>query len=406
LPEKVVVVGASLAGLRAAQTLRKQGHEGELVVVGAEPEMPYTRPPLSKELLAGAQEAPDVVLPLMKCEADWRLGVAATALDAGARRLTLAGGETLDYDALIVATGARPRPWPGDGVHELEGVHLLRDVGDALALREAFASGRPRVAIVGAGFIGCEVAATARGLGLEVTLVDIAPHPMTVLGPELGERCAALHREHGVDLRLGTGVEGFDADGGRVAAVALADGTRVEADVVVVALGALPNTEWLTGSGLQLGPGVRCDDRLAALGAEGVWAAGDAATWPHPLAGGDDIRIEHWTNAAEQGVHAAKNVLGADEPYAAVPYFWSDQHGVKIQAVGLASRAQHVEVLEEDGDGRFVAVGSRDGTVVFACAFGAPRRLMPYRKALADPPRLEDLRATVAADPKRLGAPA
>ena len=288
-----------------------------------------------------------------------------------------------------------------------DGVFVLRDLDDALALRAALA-GRPRLAVVGAGFVGCEVAATARKQGLDVTLIDIAPQPMTPLGPDVGARVAELHRSHGVTLRLGVGVDGFDGDGS-LQAVRLADGTRVEADVAVVALGAAPNTEWLAGSGLQIQPGVLCDATLAARGAEGVFCAGDAAAWPHPMAGGDVIRIEHWTNAAEQGAAAARNLLAAPAdrvPYAAVPYFWSDQYDIKLQAVGLAGRAQRMRLLEATPDGdKLVLGGERDGRLVAVVGFNAARRLTFYRRQLAEMPPIDDVAAAVAADPKALGAP-
>ena len=289
-----------------------------------------------------------------------------------------------------------------------DGVFVLRDLDDALALRAALGA-RPRLAVVGAGFVGCEVAATARKQGLDVTLIDVAPQPMTALGPDVGARVADLHRAHGVTLRLGTGVAGFEGDG-RLEAVALSDGTRVEADVAVVALGAMPNTEWLAGSGLELQPGVVCDAALAARGADGVFCAGDAAAWPHPMAGGDVIRIEHWTNAAEQGAAAARNLLAAPgerTPYAAVPYFWSDQYDVKLQAVGLAGRAERMRPLEATPEGdKLVLGGERDGRLVAVVGFNAARRLAFYRRRLAEMPPIDDVVAAVAADPKALGAPA
>ena len=251
---RLVIVGASLAGLRAAQAARKAGFDGELVMVGEERHRPYTRPPLSKELLAGEHTVDRVQLPCDELGIEWRLGVPAAILDRGRRRVILKDGDEVGYDRLILATGSRARRWPGPGA-ELEGVHTLRDVDDALALRAAFDS-RPRVAIVGAGFIGCEVAQTARKEGLDVALIDIAATPMLPLGPELGRWCAELHRDRGVDLRLGTGVAGLIGDG-RVEAVELSGGERVTADVVVVGLGALPNTEWLAGSGLAAESGSR-----------------------------------------------------------------------------------------------------------------------------------------------------
>src|SRR4051812_6668547 len=295
LTDPIVIVGASLAGLRAAQAIRRAGHDGDVVVVGEEEHLPYTRPPLSKELLAGDQEVEQTALPGRDLDVTWRLGERATGLDPARHELTLASGEALRYGKLLIASGARPRHWPGEDPLELEGVHMLRNLEDALALRAAFEAGSPRLAVVGAGFIGCEVAATARKRGLEVTVVDVAPHPMPALGPEVGERCAALHREHGVDLRLGVGVDGFVGNG-RIEAIRLADGSQVECDLAVVALGAIPNTDWLIESGLELQPGVVCDATLAARDAQDVFAAGDAAAWPHPMADGGTIRIDHWTN--------------------------------------------------------------------------------------------------------------
>ena len=218
----------------------------------------------------------------------------------------LADGDELPYDRLILATGSRARRWPGPG-GELEGVHVLRSLDDAIALRAALER-RPRVVVVGAGFIGCEVAQTARKQGLDVTLIDIAPTPMLPLGPQLGEWCAALHRDHGVDVRLRTGVAALHG-AGRIEAVELTDGTRVGADLVVVGMGAQPNTEWLADSGLQLTPGLECDATLTAVGDPDILGAGDIVSWPHPLAGGEAIRIEHWTVAAEQGQQAGRNVL-------------------------------------------------------------------------------------------------
>jgi 3-phenylpropionate/trans-cinnamate dioxygenase ferredoxin reductase subunit len=404
---RLVIVGASLAGLRAAQAARTAGYDRDLVVVGEERHLPYTRPPLSKELLAGEHSVDRVRLPCDTLDVQWRLAVSAASLDRQRRRVVLSDGDEVAYDRLIVATGSRARPWPGPGA-ELEGVHVLRNLEDALALRSAF-DDQPRVAIVGAGFIGCEVAQTARKLGLDVTLIDIAATPMLPLGPELGKWCAELHRDHGVDLRLGTGVAALLGDG-RVEAVQLADGARVAADVVVVGLGAAPNTEWLAGSGLQLDPGLVCDAALTAAGDPDIIGAGDIVTWPHPMADGQAIRIEHWTVAAEQGRLAGRNVLASPDerkPYDAPPYFWSDQYDAKIQSLGLPGRAQRLELLESSPDRwRLVYGGERDGHLVGVIAINAARRLGSYRQALADPPMFEELRERVTADPAALGAPA
>jgi NADPH-dependent 2,4-dienoyl-CoA reductase/sulfur reductase-like enzyme len=262
--------------------------------------------------------------------------------------------------------------------------------------------------IVGAGFIGCEVAQTARKEGLEVTLIDIAPTPMLPLGPELGGWCAELHRDHGVDVRLGTGVSRLLGDG-RVEAVELMDGERIPADIVVVGLGAVPNTEWLADSGLTVDPGLQCDDTLTAIGDPDILGAGDIVAWPHPLADGDAIRIEHWTVAAEQGQLAGRNALVAPDerkPYVAPPYFWSDQYDKKIQSLGLPGRAEEIELLESTPDrSRLVYGGERDGRLVGIIAINAARRLGAYRMTLEDPPGLDELRARLADDPGALGAP-
>jgi 3-phenylpropionate/trans-cinnamate dioxygenase ferredoxin reductase subunit len=403
---RLVIVGASLAGLRAAQAARKAEFDGELVMVGEEPHRPYTRPPLSKELLAGEHTVDRVQLPCDELEAEWRLGASAARLDRGRRRVVLADGDEVEYDRLILATGSRPRRWPGVGA-DLAGVHVLRDLDDALALRAAF-DGRPRVVVVGAGFIGCEVAQTARKEGLDVTLIDVAATPMLPLGADLGAWCAELHREHGVDVRLGTGVAGLIGDG-HVEAVELTGGERVPADIVVVGLGALPNTEWLADSRLTVDPGLACDATLTAVGDPDILGAGDIVTWPHPLAGGEAIRIEHWTVAAEQGQLAGRNALLEPDqrnPYVAPPYFWSDQYHVKIQSLGLPGRADAIELLESTPDGsRLVYGAARDGRLVGIVAINAARRLGSYRLALEDPPPFEELRATLAADPGALGGP-
>src|SRR3954451_17186244 len=403
---RVVVVGASLAGLRAAQAARAAGFDGELVVVGEEVHRPYTRPPLSKEVLAGEHPVEHVNLPCDELDAQWRLGVAASGLDRARRRVVLSDGDEVPYDRLIVATGSRARRFNGPG-GDLEGVHVLRGLDDVVALRTALER-RPRLAVVGAGFIGCEVTQTARKLGVDVTLIDIAPRPLLPLGPELGAWCADLHREHGVDLRLGTGVAALLGDG-RVEAVELTDGSRVDADAVVVGLGALPNTEWLAGSGLRADLGLECDATLTAAGDPDVLGAGDIVSWPHPLADGDAIRIEHWTVAAEHGQLAGRNVLlpPADrKPYDAPPYFWTDQYDVKIQSLGLPGRGERIELLESTPDRHRRLYGAeRDGRLVGIVALNAARRLGIYRMALTDPPAIEDLRDRVASDPKALGAP-
>ena len=377
-PGHIAIIGASLAGLRTAEGLRRGGFDGRLTLVGAEPHLPYSRPPLSKQVLTGAWEPdraqlrpPDALAAL---DLDLRLGTAAHSLDIDRQVVTLADGE-LGYDQLVLATGASPRLLPDQ---PLAGVHVLRTLDDSLALRDAMAEGT-RLVIVGAGFIGAEVAAAARQRGLDVTVVEPLAAPMVRgLGLELGEVAAKMHIEQGVDLRCGVAVTGLEGED-RVSGVALGDGTVLPADVVVVGIGVVPNTAWLEGSGLTLDDGVHCDATLAAVGAEGVWAVGDVARWAHP--GYDErVRFEHWTVAAEHAQAVAENILagpGAARPHAPVPYVWSDQYGTKIQIVGRAEEDDDLDVVHGSlADRRFVAVRSRDGVVTGAVGFGSPRVLM------------------------------
>jgi NADPH-dependent 2,4-dienoyl-CoA reductase/sulfur reductase-like enzyme len=387
--DAVVVVGASLAGLRAAETLREEGYQGPLTVVGAEPHLPYDRPPLSKELLAGSVAAEDVLLrtpaDYAGLDLDLRLGTRASGLDLAGRAVVLAGGERLPFDGLVVATGASPRLLPGmPPPPSLDGLYLLRTLDDCLAIRSALEGG-PRVAVVGAGFIGSEVASTCRARGLDVTVIEAAPVPLVrAVGPVMGEALAGLHRRHGTRLLVGVGVAGFEGTD-RVERVVLADGSSVEADVVVVGVGVAPEVGWLAGSGLALDDGVLCDATCEA--APGVVAAGDVARWDNPLFG--SMRVEHWTNAAEQGVAAARTLLAraagaTPEPYAPVPYVWSDQYGLKIQYVGDSRPDDEVAVVDGSlDDWRFVAVYGRAGRVVAALAVGRPRLLMACRALIA-----------------------
>jgi len=380
---RLVIVGASLAGLRAAQAARATGFDGGLVVVGREPHLPYNRPPLSKEFLYGTHSAEQCAFPVGSLDVDWRLGVGAVALDRAARELRLGDGEALSYQRLIIATGCRARQWQGPGA-ELGGVHTLRDLDDARELQAALAPGR-RLAIIGAGFIGCEVAASARRRGVEVTLVDIAPHPLIPLGPRLGERWAALHRAHGVDLRLGVGIEAIHGSGS-VELVELSGGERVEVDAVLLALGSELNNEWLSDSGLELNPAVVTDPTLTTISDPDILAAGDIAACPVPLAGGEPMRIEHWTTAAEHGRLAGRNALldpDEREAHTMPPYFWSDQYDLKIQVIGCPTIADEIEIVEQDGE-RFVAEYTRGGELVAAVAVNSAKRLVGYRRRLAD----------------------
>jgi NADPH-dependent 2,4-dienoyl-CoA reductase/sulfur reductase-like enzyme len=367
--------------------MRRDGYDGRIVLVGAEPHLPYDRPPLSKQLLAGEWEPQELALrraPYDELELDLRLGVRATALDAAARVLTLDSGEELRFDGALLATGAVPRTLPD--TPELDGIFVLRTVDDALDLRARLA-GNPRVVVVGAGFIGSEVAATCRGRGLQVTVLEALPAPLVRgLGPVLGMVCGELHRDHDVDLRLGVGVAAIEGER-RVERVRLDDGSTVDADIVVVGVGVVPATAWLEGSGLTLDNGVVCDETL--LAAPGIVAAGDVARWPNPMFDGELMRLEHWTNAAEQGVAAARRLLvpddGVPEPYAPVPFVWSDQYDRKIQTVGHFRGDDDMEVVHGKLDERrFVAIFGRDGRLVGALGFSMPAKVMQYRKMIEE----------------------
>ncbi len=383
---RITIVGASLAGLTTAQALRSQGFDGHLTLIGDEEHEPYDRPPLSKQVLAGTRGAADLALApgpkLADLGLDLRLGRRATELDLEHREVGLLGGERVGFDAVVVATGATPRELPG--TPELDGIHLLRTLDDALAIR-ADLERHPRVVVVGAGFIGAEVASSARGLGLDVTVVEVLPVPLShALGPAMGEVCAQLHRDNGVDLRCGVAVAGFEGTE-RVEAVVLSDGSRVEADLVVIGVGVRPATDWLVGSGLDLADGVVCDPTLQAVGAPLVYAAGDVARWDHARYG-EQLRIEHWTNAADQGRAVARNLLadpGAATPFAPVPYVWSDQYKVKIQALGRCRADDVVEVvLGSVDEHRFVALYGRAGLLHGAIGFALPGKLMRFNPLL------------------------
>ena len=384
---RVTIVGGSLAGLRAAEGLRSEGFDGVIRIVSAEPYLPFDRPPLSKQVLAGTWE-PDHARfrGAEDLDAEWLLGARAASLDVATHRVTLTSGDRVDGDAVVIATGAQPRRLPpAVAPPELAGVHVLRTVGDCQALA-ADLGGGPRVAVIGAGFIGSEVAATAKGRGADVTVIEALPVPLErALGPEMGPLFGRLHEEHGVRVQLGVAVAGIEGgDDGRVARVLLADGSAVEADVVVVGIGVAPDTGWLAGSGLTVNDGVVCDARC--LAAPGVAAAGDVARWYHEGLG-HEVRVEHWTNAVEQGHAAAMALLRGEDAsaYRPVPYFWSDQHGTKIQMVGHNRPGDAVAVVEGSvEEGRFVAAYSRDGRLTAALLWNRPGRMPHWSKLLAD----------------------
>ena len=380
----VSIVGASLAGYWAAETLRRDGFEGRISLIGDEPHAPYDRPPLSKRFLAG--DLDDDRLPLTTAEKladlglEMRLGCRATGLDVATRTLEV-DGVAEPYDGLLIATGARCRNLPG--TVGLAGVHTLRTRDDAEAIRDALANGARRVVVVGAGFIGAEVASTAIGRGAEVTMVEALEAPFgRVLGVEMGAVMADVHRRHGVDLRTGVGVDEVLGDD-RLSGVRLANGATLEADLLVVGIGVVPNTDWLEGSGLTLDDGVVCDE--TCLAAPDVAAAGDVARWANPRYG-EVMRVEHWDNAVQQGVHAARRLLQSDEeatPYAPVPWFWTDQYDRKVQLAGRPHTDDEVRVVAgSTAEHRFAAFYGRDGRFTAALGMNRPRQVMQSKGLL------------------------
>jgi NADPH-dependent 2,4-dienoyl-CoA reductase/sulfur reductase-like enzyme len=380
----VTIVGASLAGLSAARALRAQSFDGRIVVVGDETHEPYDRPPLSKSFLAGKATVADIALSTeddAALDLDWRLGTTAARLAPAHRAVELDTGEELVCDGVVLATGARARTLPGSA---LAGVHTLRSLDDALALRDDLAAGGP-VVVIGAGFIGAEVASTARTLGLDVTVVEARPTPLEEpLGAEMGAHVAALHADHGTRLITGVGVAGF-AGVARVHAVRLADGRELPAATVVVGVGATPNVEWLAGSGVELDPGVRTD-AWCATGVPGVVAVGDCASSYHHFAG-EVLRLEHWTNAMTQPEIAAATLLGRRAaPHQTPPYFWSDQYGVRLQFAGHRRAGDVVDVVDGDPAARsFAAVYRRGGRPAAVLCLNQPKLFGRLRRQLAVP---------------------
>lgn len=395
--KQVVVVGAGVAGMQAAETLRQDGYDGALTIVGAERQAPYHRPPLSKKLLTGDIHRAGIDLaPQFDLDARVLRGASAIKVDMSSRTVHLRD-ENQDlaeqFDGLVIASGAAPRQWPGGPVPD--GVLMLRTVDDCLAIRERLSS-RSRVVVVGGGFIGAEVAASCRSMGLDVVLIEKSASPLlAALGKELAPRWAELHRQHGVDLRVGVGVDGFVGNG-RVQAVRLTDGSQVPADVVIIGLGVTPATDWLEGSGLRLDDGVVCDATGAAEGATDVVAAGDVACWFHPLYE-RHLRTEHWDDAGRQGATAARTLLaGPDraEAFDGVPYFWSDQYDVKVQMLGTPHDYDAIDIIEGDADGwKFVAAYGRGGRTI-AVLGTIPNRAHAYRDAIRNraefPPKQPD----------------
>ncbi len=378
-----------------------------LTFIGAEPHLPYDRPPLSKDFLTGERDADALMLDppgaYDELGADVMLGAVATGLDLDARTVTVRTdgpnrAEQVPFDALVIATGASARPLRG--TEGLDGVHTLRTLDDATAIRDGLTAGA-RVAVVGGGFIGSEVAASAKARCCEVTVIEAARAPLVRgLGAEMGSRVGALHGQNGVELRLGVGVEGvLGAD--RVEAVAMADGTRIEADLVVVGIGVVPNTAWLTDSGLHIDNGVVCDSTLCA-GPPGIYAVGDVVRAPNAWLGTEPIRVEHWTAAVEHGMAVGRNVVDPQGavPYDSVPFVWSDQYDARIQIAGHPDADDDVEVLVGSAtDGSFLAGYRRDGRLCAVMALNAIRPFVRFRRLLASHPSWDDaleLAATLA----------
>jgi NADPH-dependent 2,4-dienoyl-CoA reductase/sulfur reductase-like enzyme len=373
-----------MAGLTAAQSLREEGWDGPITVAGAEPHVPYDRPPLSKQVLAEDWDAQRIAFwpegLALKLDVELLLGRRAVSLDAAAHRVRLADGEQLEYDRLVIATGAHARSLPN--VPELDGVHLLRSLDDALALRADLARAS-RLVVVGGGFIGAEVASSARARGLEVVVVEALELPLVrVLGRRMAAACARLHMESGVVLRCGDGVSAIEG-GGRVEAVRLRDGTAVDADAVVIGIGCAPTTAWLDGSGVHVEDGIVCDAH-GATSQPGVYAAGDVARWHNDFLGAT-ARVEHWTNAVEQGRAVAQAIVHGDGAtrFESVPYFWSDQHGVKLQLAGVPHPDDEVHVVENDESARkLVALYARDGMLTGVLGFGRAGAVARMRQML------------------------
>lgn len=383
-PASVLVAGASAAGLTTVEALRRKGYQGRVTVLGAEPHLPYDRPPLSKQVLSGSWDPDRAQLrppaALSSLDAEFIVADPAVGLDVAAQTVHTASGHALQADAIVVATGVRARLLPEQA--ELAGIHVLRTLDDALALRaDLLASSR--LVVVGEGVLGAEIAATARTMGLDVTMVGPQPAPMSSqLGPVLASLLGKLHTDRGVRLRLGTQVSGFAERDGQVTGVSLDTGEVLPADVVVAAIGAVPVTDWLGGSGLRVENGVVCDSRCRA--ADGIYAVGDVARWHHEQLD-TLLRLENRTNATEQAEVVAANILGEDRPYTPVPYFWTDQFDTKIQVHGVLPAGAEVTIVDgEPENRRFVARYCLDGKVTGVVGWNMPKQARVRRQEVVD----------------------
>lgn len=377
-----VIIGANLAGGRAAQALRKEGFDGRLVLIGAEPDPPYERPPLSKEYLRGELPREKIFIgkpeSYQEQEIELRLGVAATRIDPQERAVELADGEHISYDKLLLASGGRERRLSVPG-SDLDSIYYLRTVADSERIAQELRPGR-RLVVIGAGFIGAEVAASARTKGLEVSVLEMAPVPLgRALGEELGRVYGEIHRDRGVDLRTGEAIERFEG-GKRVERVVGASGASIDCDFVVVGVGIAPATELADAAGLAVENGVVVDE-YCETSMPGIFAAGDVASFYHPVLD-TRMRVEHWSNAQNQGVAAAKSMLGIREPYSEIPWFWSDQYDLNMQYIGHATRWDEI-VLRGDVAGRsFTAFYLESGRLRAALAVNRHRDIRPCRELI------------------------
>ncbi|HEX5144237.1 MAG TPA: FAD-dependent oxidoreductase [Mycobacterium sp.] len=382
LVSKIVIVGGGLAACRTAEQLRRAEFSGEVVIVSDEVHLPYDRPPLSKDALHKADHDFDAVALKPREFYDennitLKLGSAVASVDTAAKTVTLADGSTVDYEQLVIATGLTPRRIPS--FPDLPGIHVLRNYDESQALRAEAGAAR-RAVVIGAGFIGCEVTASLRALGVDVVLVEPQPEPLaSVLGQQIGALVSRLHRAEGVDVRTGVGVAEVSGSG-RVEKVVLSDGTELDADLVIVGIGSRPSTDWLEGSGIEVSNGVVCDN-VGRTSAADVWALGDCASWRD--ATGHQSRVEHWSNVAEQARVLVPSLLGGEAAEAVVvPYFWSDQYDVKIQCLGEPEADDVVHVVEDDGR-KFLAYYERDGVVAGVVGGGMPGKVMKARAKIA-----------------------